>query len=215
MAPTPSEADIVFNRANIVLARSQKIITSWLPPPTEEELANAKSQEELDREDKEMFAAVPELLGAGAPIPKDDATQKRTQLSSNDKLRQQLLGKRAARSSQISKQHGRSNTLRNHANLPGKNSSRQVQYEKDEDEEGGRTSAIKSKARKKVKGSTSVIKPPENSSLGTPAVKNLEIDNDSSSDSAMRSTVTKLKTSKISFLDEILAEKSKKRKRKK
>jgi hypothetical protein len=58
----PTEADIVFNRANVALAKSQRLIASWLPPRTSEELANAKTQEELEKEDADLFAPVPELL---------------------------------------------------------------------------------------------------------------------------------------------------------
>jgi hypothetical protein len=58
----PSEGDIIFNRANVALAKHQRLVASWLPPKTEAELANTKSQEELDREEEEMFAPVPELL---------------------------------------------------------------------------------------------------------------------------------------------------------
>lgn len=57
----PSEAEIIFNKANVALARSQRLIASWLPPRTAEEVANAKSEEDLEREDREMFAPVPEL----------------------------------------------------------------------------------------------------------------------------------------------------------
>jgi hypothetical protein len=57
----PSEADIIFNRANVALAKNQRLVASWLPPPTTDELAGAKSQEELDKEEAEMFAPVPEL----------------------------------------------------------------------------------------------------------------------------------------------------------
>jgi hypothetical protein len=58
----PSEADIVFNRANVALATHQRLVASWLPPRSDAELANAKSQEQLEREEEEMFAPVPELL---------------------------------------------------------------------------------------------------------------------------------------------------------
>jgi hypothetical protein len=57
----PSEAEIVFNRANVALAKSQRLIASWLPPRTPEELASAKTEEELEREDQDLFASVPEL----------------------------------------------------------------------------------------------------------------------------------------------------------
>lgn len=57
----PSEADIIFNRANVALARSQRLIQSWLPPKSAEEIANAKSEEELLKEDEELFKPTPEL----------------------------------------------------------------------------------------------------------------------------------------------------------
>ncbi|OCL13985.1 hypothetical protein AOQ84DRAFT_270621, partial [Glonium stellatum] len=99
MPAQPSEADIIFNRASVALAKSQRLIASWLPPKTHEELANTKSEEELEKEEKDIFTPVPELLGVGAPLPKDvnDGSFKRRELSSNDKLLKQLLGKKAAK----------------------------------------------------------------------------------------------------------------------
>lgn len=55
-----SDADIIFNRANVALAKSQRLIASWLPPRTEEELRAAKSPEEIEREEAELFAPIPE-----------------------------------------------------------------------------------------------------------------------------------------------------------
>lgn len=57
----PSEADIIFNRANVALAKSQRLIASWLPPKTYGEADSMKTEEELDTEDRETFAPVPEL----------------------------------------------------------------------------------------------------------------------------------------------------------
>ncbi|KAL8872612.1 MAG: hypothetical protein Q9174_001781 [Haloplaca sp. 1 TL-2023] len=95
MAPEASEADIIFNRANVALAKSQRLVASWLPPPTEEELRNAKTEEEIEKEEQEMFAPVPEVLGLGAAIPDDmdEEHLKRQKMSSHDQLRRQLLGK--------------------------------------------------------------------------------------------------------------------------
>lgn len=59
MPTIPSEADIIFNRASVALAKSQRLIASWLPPPSE--LTNAKSDAEMEREEQEMFTPVPEL----------------------------------------------------------------------------------------------------------------------------------------------------------
>jgi hypothetical protein len=61
MPAVPSEADVIFNRASVALAKSQRLIASWLPPKTPEELASTKTEEELEREEKAIFAPVPEL----------------------------------------------------------------------------------------------------------------------------------------------------------
>ena len=58
---TPSDADIVFARANVALARSQRLIASWLPPKTDHELGITKTDEEIEREEQEIFTPVPEL----------------------------------------------------------------------------------------------------------------------------------------------------------
>lgn len=60
MAVSNTESDIILNRANVALARSQRLVASWLPAQTEDELANIKSEAELQREEDEIFTAVPE-----------------------------------------------------------------------------------------------------------------------------------------------------------
>ena len=57
----PTDADVIFNRANVALARSQGLIQSWLPPKTSQEVAHQKSEQELLKEDEELFKPVPEL----------------------------------------------------------------------------------------------------------------------------------------------------------
>ncbi|OGM40657.1 hypothetical protein ABOM_010465 [Aspergillus bombycis] len=95
MSLSKTETDVILNKANVALARSQRLVASWLPPKTQEEQANTKSEEELQREEDEVFTAVPETLGVGAPLPSKaaDGSWNRTELDSNDKLRRQLLGK--------------------------------------------------------------------------------------------------------------------------
>ncbi|KAF7718594.1 Uncharacterized protein PECH_006323 [Penicillium ucsense] len=95
MALSKAESDIILNRANVALARSQRLVASWLPASTTDDSANGKSEEELQREEDEIFTAVPETLGVGAPLPEKaaDGSWNRTELSSNDKLRKQLLGR--------------------------------------------------------------------------------------------------------------------------
>lgn len=69
MSVSQSEADVIFNRANVALARSQRLVASWLPPKTAEELANAKSEEELLREEDEIFTPVPEKYVLSGDFP--------------------------------------------------------------------------------------------------------------------------------------------------
>lgn len=55
----PSEADIIFNRANIALARSQRLVASWLPPRTTTTSTDSGAENKQD-DDDEIFTAVPE-----------------------------------------------------------------------------------------------------------------------------------------------------------
>ena len=59
--PTPAEADIIAARANVALARDQRLVASWLPPRTESELSIAMAKEDLKQDEKEIFTPVPEL----------------------------------------------------------------------------------------------------------------------------------------------------------
>ncbi|KAE8146083.1 hypothetical protein BDV25DRAFT_56494 [Aspergillus avenaceus] len=92
MSAAKTETDIILNKANVALARSQRLVASWLPPKTSEEQAIVNS--ESQRED-EIFVAVPETLGVGAPLPSKtaDGSWNRTELDNNDQLRKHLLGR--------------------------------------------------------------------------------------------------------------------------
>lgn len=61
MTTKPSEADIIFNRANVALAKSQRLVASWLPTRTDAESKNAKTDEQIEKEEQEMFTPVPEV----------------------------------------------------------------------------------------------------------------------------------------------------------
>jgi Protein of unknown function (DUF3245) len=55
-----SESDIVFNRASLALAKSQRLIASWLPPRTPTDV-DAETEEELEKQESEVFSPVSEL----------------------------------------------------------------------------------------------------------------------------------------------------------
>jgi hypothetical protein len=59
-----SESDIVFNRASLALAKSQRLIASWLPPKAPQEATGAKTEEELEKEESEAFLPIPELYAS-------------------------------------------------------------------------------------------------------------------------------------------------------
>jgi hypothetical protein len=58
--PLIKDSEAIFARANITLARSQRLVASWLSAPTADELANTPSEEELRRQEDEIFVAIPE-----------------------------------------------------------------------------------------------------------------------------------------------------------
>jgi hypothetical protein len=59
MSISKIETDVILNKANVALARSQRLVASWLPPKTAEE-QDTKSEEEIQREEDEIFTAMPE-----------------------------------------------------------------------------------------------------------------------------------------------------------
>ncbi|EFR04329.1 hypothetical protein MGYG_07338 [Nannizzia gypsea CBS 118893] len=147
MPATSSEADVIFNRANVALARSQRLIASWLPPKTADETANAKSEEELQKEEDEIFTAVPEKLGLGAPLPQKEAdgSIKRTELSSNDKLRKHLLGKNFQKAEASRLKNASTRTKQ-----AGPAPSHKNEIIEESDEEDGRSALGKGKKGKKA-----------------------------------------------------------------
>jgi hypothetical protein len=46
----PSEADVIFTRASVALAKSQRLIASWLPAKTDEEIARENSNADDDED---------------------------------------------------------------------------------------------------------------------------------------------------------------------
>ncbi|KAI7520430.1 hypothetical protein KC331_g20223, partial [Hortaea werneckii] len=147
----PSEADVILNRTNVALARSQRLIQSWLPPkPSEQSAATQSTPAEDDEED---FKGLDETAGIGSKRKAEDeglpdGALRRKKLASNDKLLEQILGKKAAQ--QKKKQDASKNSLK--ASLPAKQIPAQPtkpqQPDSEEEEEEGRAAAFKSKKRK-------------------------------------------------------------------
>ena len=217
MSLSKSESDVILNRANVALSRSQRLVASWLPKADDE--APTKTDEELQREEDEIFTAVPETyvlnhrsqagresltqssLGIGAPLPQKaaDGSWNRSDLDSNDKLRKQLLGKNYDR---VMKAAAEEKAAAKAA--AAKPVQAQPETTVDEsDEEDGRA-AMLSKQRKR-KGAPAVH----------PAVAAAEAEAEAEKEKSddAKGPARKSRKKATSYLDELLAERSKKRKK--
>ncbi|EAW13341.1 DUF3245 domain-containing protein [Aspergillus clavatus NRRL 1] len=228
MSVSKIETDIILNKANVALARSQRLVASWLPPPTDAEQANVKSEEELQKEEDEIFTAVPETLGVGAPLPQKaaDGSWNRMELDSNDKLRKQLLGKNykkvtADNAKAPGKMPGQPGASNGNALTP----SAAHNDDDDDDDDEGRTALVGKKhgsskkdsnlARKR-KPASDVLEEDDGKNAGD-VVKDGDGDGDDTADKLEEAPITAPRSrgrkKGTSFLDEILGERSKKRKK--
>jgi hypothetical protein len=149
-----SQADIIFNRTNVALARSQRLIASWLPPkPQSEQQESTQAAADED----EDFRGDSEIGGIGSRAQKDDSglpegAFKRRNPGANDKLLDSLLGKKAANA------HRKAQALAKSATAQSQEAPKPVVKEKpkrpadsDSEEEGGRAAAFRSKRAKPSK----------------------------------------------------------------
>ncbi|KAE9981248.1 hypothetical protein BLS_001684 [Venturia inaequalis] len=207
----PSEGDVISNLLEVRKAERQRLIASWLPAPTPEELASAKTKEELEQEEKEMFAPVPETLGVGAVPPKDegDGFLRRKDTSSLEALKKMLVGKNAKPLPVKGSKQGPQSLLADRTTKPA--------ADVDSDEEGGRTAAFTSRNLKAKAGNkkAKISQMPQ-------AEKEADIDDeDENEDEQLKDRSSKTtapapsKRKATSFLDEILEGKKKKKKKRK
>lgn len=148
-----SEADVVMNRLNVALARSQKIINSWLPAAKDKDVGDTTSDQ-----DDEEFKSMSEQAGIGSKIAfgdegLPDGAFQRNKLSSNDKLLEQLLGKKAAqakrKSQEAQKRSSTSNTA--HSGLVAGRAKHPGRDQESDDDEEGRAATFKSRNPRKAR----------------------------------------------------------------
>ena len=172
-------------------------------------------------------------LGIGAPPPKDvaDGSFKRRELSSNDKLLRQLLGKKAAKAAKAHPTTNFSKSPGPSQNLGSKPVKPPIRQEESEDEEG-RASTFKSKRtkQKKISGSYSqdVHSPLETISKKRRRLEMNGNDSDNTDDGdeaitgegssrQLKPTAAgpenKVLRKSTNYLDQVLAERSKKKKK--
>ncbi|KAJ5486235.1 Protein of unknown function DUF3245 [Penicillium desertorum] len=212
MSLSKSESDVILNRANVALSRSQRLVASWLPQQTTEELAGPKTDEELQREEDEIFTAVPETLGVGAPLPQKaaDGSWNRTELDSNDKLRKQLLGKNYDRVMKAAAEQKAAAAASTATATSASASVAKAEVEDEYDEEDGR-SAMLARQKNKRKGGARADRGVHPAAAAAEAGdKGGEEGEGEGAPAPARSKGRKKATS---YLDELLAERAKKRKK--
>ncbi|KAJ5895415.1 hypothetical protein N7495_007106 [Penicillium taxi] len=230
MSLSKSESDVILNRANVALSRSQRLVASWLPAQTADEQSNPKTEEELQREEDEIFTAIPETPPRSRrPLPEKaaDGSWNRTELSSNDKLRKQLLGRnyeKVMKAAAANKPAAKSATV--HArwsNVAAEPENKPV--EESDDEEDGRVAMVGRKRKAAPRVKTKKLDTVQAQSED----KNRDQDQDQdqtiykngdeatslteATPTATRQAPSKGRKKATSYLDEILASRAKKRKK--
>lgn len=166
----------------------------------------------------------PNRLGVGSAIPKDiaDGTFTRRAPTSNDKLLEQLIGKKRAKAHLAAKQEAERASARQQPTWQQKKEEKKV--EESEDEEEGRAATIASKRQRKdgAKGegkvkngdvdavANEVVVEAASAEEGA-AVMSKDLSDDDI-DLKPKKRVKKSRAKPTSYLDELLAERSKKKK---
>ncbi|KAF2712678.1 hypothetical protein K504DRAFT_401791 [Pleomassaria siparia CBS 279.74] len=244
MSKRNRDGDVLFNRVNVGMAKSQRLLASLMGSKPAPEPANVKKEREQEREELEDEIIAPEQIGIGGIIPKTTKDGGFTQraLTTDDKLLQTLIGKKRAKAHIAAKETTRCNTTPINFNKPDKHV-KKPKPEESEDEDEGRSSAFQSKRQKKkisrpAPAGSDIIEAQEDAleisltrrpaSAGddqafgnqdTPLTKlstrEPEKEDDENSTSNLNSTKSRSKKCKpVSYLDEILAERLKKKKKK-
>ncbi|TKA43843.1 hypothetical protein B0A54_05602 [Friedmanniomyces endolithicus] len=152
MATSQELADIIFNRQAVALARSRRLVQSWLPPKPTTDDAELPDQQPAAEEEDDDWEGMTELQGVGSKRKAEDEGVldglKRKKLSSDNKLLELLLGKKAAQARkktlETSRYGGRAAALKPLEKRGIVPKHRDVS----EDEEEGRASSFKSRKSK-------------------------------------------------------------------
>ncbi|KAF2268114.1 hypothetical protein CC78DRAFT_530492 [Lojkania enalia] len=227
MSKRNSESDVLVNRLNVGLAKHQKLLASWLGPKSKAELEIEKSNEEQEQKDFQEEGIDSHLVGVGGQMLKEieDGTFKRRTQTSQDKLLQQLLGAKAAKAHKAAKQAPKEHIK------PQKLNHSTTSKADDSDDEGGRAATFISKRRKtskippiqhpepfmdkfRVTDAQLPLRPTSNETISDDSteVEKLKAETDDPEDTSIN---YRPKPKLGNYLDEILAERAQKMKKKK
>lgn len=156
-----------------------------------------------------------ERLGVGAPLPEKaaDGSWNRTELSSNDKLRKQLLGRNYDKIMKASAANRASNLK---AGAPSSQMSKTAavattgEGEGSDDDDEGRSTMVGKKRGKMQANKTASVAVRDDHEI----VSSVGTDDSSSTNELSTKTAPSKRKKATSYLDELLAERSKKKKKK-
>ncbi|KAF2633796.1 hypothetical protein BU25DRAFT_436165 [Macroventuria anomochaeta] len=228
MAKKDDFDDVLGNKFSLVNAKSSKLLASWMgAEPTAAPSTNNVSDAQDEDADLKQADFGHDRLGVGSAIPKDiaDGSFTRRAPTSNDKLLEQLIGKKRAKAHLAAKQEAERASARQQPTWRQKKEAKKV--EESEDEEEGRAATITSK-RQTANGTKPMSKPMtvvedkpevaedrvEESSKNAETEQTPKNDSDDDIDLKPKKRVKKSRAKPTSYLDEILAERSKKKKAK-
>jgi hypothetical protein len=219
-----SQADIIFNRTNVALARSQRLIASWLPPKAQAE--DQDTTKSLADEDDD-FRGDSEIGGIGSLAQRDDSglpegAFKRRNPGANDKLLDSLLGKKAANAHRKAQALAKSEATQPlGAPKPAvKETAKRPAQDSDSDDEGGRAAAFKSKRPRPSKPLPKISDDIAETDTNAPvAGDDAGVKTTDTSPEPAQETNTASKTGgkkrPASYLDELLGQKANKKNKKK
>ncbi|KAF1365434.1 hypothetical protein EJ07DRAFT_55022, partial [Lizonia empirigonia] len=235
MAKKDVQDDVLGNKFSLVNAKSSKLLSSWMgaeptPMPSSNDVSDTKD-EDADLKQTEYGH---DRLGVGSVIPKDiaDGSFTRRAPTTNDKLLEQLLGKKRAKAHIAAKQEAERASARQQPTWQQKKEEKKTQ--ESDDEEESRTELLKSKrgrpnerqASSKSKAKDVEVEKPRSTVGQTGADEGLKEDaatanqdqqeetkqeSDDDIDLKPKKRVKKSRAKPTSYLDEILAERNKKK----
>ncbi|KAF1959872.1 hypothetical protein CC80DRAFT_312165 [Byssothecium circinans] len=228
MSKRNSDGDVVANMMAVRMAQTQNQIASWLGEEANTGPSNATSKQTDNDGDLKQNYIDDEPFGVGALLPnevEDGSFTNRVPKSTDFKLLEQLIGKQAA-NVHLQKKTSNANTKPQAQSKP--QLQRKVAKEESEDEEEGRASAFTSKRRKVERKKVEEVGEEDgdadeertakiSSKSEAKETSNKGVDDNDSEDKGLRKSTAKSrpqKAKKASYLDELLAERSKKKKKK-
>ncbi|KAG9202732.1 hypothetical protein G6514_003984 [Epicoccum nigrum] len=229
MAKKDNFDDVLGNKFSLVNAKSSKLLSSWMGDapavaPSASHVSDAQEEDADADADLKQAQYGHDRLGVGSAIPKDiaDGSFTRRAPTSNDKLLEQLIGKKRAKAHLAAKQEAERASARQQPTWQQKKEEKKV--EESDDEEEGRAATIASKRQKNhgVKGASKekraeekvaaeVVVDEASKTEEGEAVAPKDISDDDI-DLKPKKRVKKSRAKPTSFLDELLAERSKKKK---